>query len=128
MKEGVLNPSKKTRVLGFIAIITFMILAITNFTFAATETGGVFEKIKTALSGIYSGIFGISTALAILCVVIGLICAQLTTNQQKTARWIDFVKKAVIIWIILNSLLFLFKFISGLTAGGKIEDINNSGV
>lgn len=121
-KEEVLNPSKKTKLFVVLGLFAFILLATTSLTFAAGG-GDLFGTIQEKIQDIYSKILGITTGICVLCVVIGLLCAQLTTNQQKTAKWIDFVKKAVIIWIIINSLFFLFNFISDLTKNGKIDKI-----
>ena len=124
MKTAALNPSRKMKIFGFIGVVLFVMIAITGFTLAAGGTD-IWGKITSTLDSVYGNIVKVSTALTILCVVIGLICAQLATNQQKTARWIDFVKKAVIIWIILNSLLFIMKFLKDMTDGGQLEHLKD---
>lgn len=125
MKTAALNPSRKMKIFGFMGVVLFVMIAITGFTLAARGDSSIWGKITDTLDSVYGNVVGISTALTVLCVVIGLICAQLTTNQQKTARWVDFVKKAVIIWIILNSLLFIMKFLKDMTDGGQLEHIKD---
>lgn len=116
-------PSKRTMAIILSIAVIMAIGVSTNF--AGAADGDVWSGINNALNTVYSKLFGITTLLAVVCIVIGLLGAMLTPNQQKTAQWIDFAKKALIVWLIINCLLWIFNFFKTVVAGGGSGDLEN---
>ena len=110
MKEGIMNPTKRTKIIVATALTFLMVAFMMTMAFAAEPT--VWAGIRKALDDVYKGIFGLSTAIFVVCAIVVLVFAQITTNQQKTMKWLDFVKKAALIWIIIISLSLITKFVT----------------
>ena len=84
----------------YMIIATVLALMLTlNVSFAAED---IFETIKEAIEPIYAGIFGISTALAVLCIAIAVVIRLVSRNQRSIDEANAWIKRVIISWLILN--------------------------
>lgn len=82
--------------------------------YADPSMSGIFGTAQNAINTIQTGMIGISTALAGLCAVVGLV-AILISGERGAAKWIGFLKRVAIaygcIWAI-NGILALIKSVA----------------
>ena len=88
---------------------------------ALAATSDIWGAAKDALSGIYSKILMISTAVAVVCLAIALILRMISRNQRVVDEATQWIKRIIITYLILNGLGFVFSYINSLGFNKQVD-------
>lgn len=71
---------------------------------AAFAAGDVFDSATKIIQTIYKGVLGISTILAVVCVVICCLFMMLSSNPKTVETSKGWLKRILIAWVVINAL------------------------
>ena len=77
----------------------------------------MWETANRIIIDVYNKIAGISTVLAALMTTVAVVSMKMTSNQQKTDRAMDWLKRIWIAWGIINGIGAILAYIRPLLAG-----------
>lgn len=90
--------------------------------FAADATPDIFESAKAIIKTIYNGVFGISTALAVVIAVIACLFMMFSSNPRTVETSKSWLKRVLIAWVIINALgLIISTLTTWLTSAGATD-------
>lgn len=125
IKENKIQPPGTAMKRISAAAVVFVIgISTVTIAFGANGSLDIFKQAGSIINELYLGILGISTAMFALCFLIGCLVAQTCSNTQDSAKAMRFVKKAFLIWILINSISLIIKLGNSLTEGGRQEDLS----
>ena len=98
----------------YISITIFVsLMFFTMPTVFATNTGtmNIWDLANKIIVDVYTGIAGISTALAGMMTAVAVIGAKMSNNQHKTDQAWDWMRRIWIAWAIINSVGALIAYV-----------------
>ena len=81
----------------------------------------IFSKAKEMMLDIYKKILGISTAAAVVSAAVSLFFMFFGKSSRQVDEGREWLKRIVIVWIILNSLGLIVTYLTPLISGGEFS-------
>ena len=120
MKAGKVNsPGKLDKALIGGTIIGGGLFASPAISFAAKQPE-LFTKAESILRDYYGFFVGISTLIAVVACVVGILYCMIS-GEQGTRKGVSFIKKVIFCWIAINCLGLLLNLINTLTADSGLD-------
>ncbi len=93
----------------FYAIIAGLcaMMICTQQAFAAAD---LWDTMSTIIKGVYDKIFGISTAVAVLALIIAFVLRTISQNQRTIDTADAWIKRIAISWVVINLLGSIFAY------------------
>ena len=79
----------------------------------------IWTRFSTIMKDVYGQLVTISTIVAVTAAAIALLVRMISRNQRSVDEATSWLKRIVITWIVLNSLVFIVTYLQPLIAGGN---------
>ena len=79
----------------------------------------IWNRFSTIMKDVYSEVVSISTIVAVTVAAVALLIRMISRNQRAVDEATSWLKRIVVTWVILNSLVFVVAYLQPLIAGGN---------
>lgn len=121
-RDVIKRPTKGARIYAVMCVIAGFLGANPAMAVYATPAPGVggdiFAQLEGIMGSLYGKIFVISSAVAALSILVGLVIIMLSPSAQGSRPILSWIKKVVIAWICIQCLGAIFALLRNLTGDG----------